>query len=581
MPPAHAGNRTHFLSHGPSVSALGRGETAGARFTDTGSVFYNPALLGSVSEAVAGCAHFPLVEGSQYNFASVMTPVSDVCSFGFSVVNLRSGEIELRQNIGDTPQAASTMQTASLLTFATRPPFLHGLSFGLTLKYLDIDLAVHRGAATGLDAGFACDIAGPPLIQGSEFSLGASVANAVEPSLTLSRIEDRYPRAYRASAAFCMPTLYHLTGFDTITAYSDLLSCDGVTDIAAGLEYTFLHRTSLRGGYYSGHWTAGAGLRFGPAQIDYAADLSPFDQLHRFGLTWYWERSAGRSRDDSLMDEARRQMAESRKLDRARNKLAHPLFKAALKEYRKHRYLNATGQFRDIMLRYPEYDAARVYHARIVAEMTETAQLTDDTATLEEISYARAYQYYQAQKLTETLTEWEKTLQLNPNRIELIEYINALRDNLKDQKKREHESELDRQAAAMYADGQALSERKKLVASIKQMEVLIAFCSQEPFTGSFDWASRAREHIARMVKELSQSVAVPKKPEPHEQPKSPEADTIDTAGATARYSEGLVLYAQGKLADAARIWEIALRLDPGHLKARKALDKVREELSKQ
>ena len=54
---------------------------------------------------------------------------------------------------------------------------------------------------------------------------------------------------------------------------------------------------------------------------------------------------------------------------------------------------------------------------------------------------------------------------------------------------------------------------------------------------------------------------------------------IDTAGADRKYTEGLVLYAQGKIADAVKTWEVAVRLYPGHEKARKALAKAQEELT--
>lgn len=575
------GHRAYFLSHGPSVAALGRGETAGARFSDSGCAFYNPALLAVISGPAAGCSYFPLEDGSQYNFASLLLPVSRAYRIGYSVVNLRSGNIELRQNINDSPQIATSMQTASLLSIAARPSFLHGVSLGMNLKYIDNDLAVKRAAATGIDAGIAGKFTWPPAVPGTEVSLGASISNAIEPTFTLAQVAERYPRMYRCSAAVCMPTMYRLTGSDSVAAYADLLSGDGSTTLFTGVEYAFLNRFCVRGGYYDEHYTLGAGGRFASLQIDYAADFSSFSQLHRFGLTWYWEPSKhGSLNDRALMDEARRQMNAARKLDRARNRAVRPLYKAAMKEYRNGRFLNATALFSDIILRYPEYEAARLYHGRIAHEMAATAEQNDSSADLEEVSYARGFIAYQGQKYPDALTEWDKTLQMNPNRTELNSYISSVRKRLDDQKRQAKEFQFDRTAAAMYGDGIARGAERKWVASIKQMESLIAFCSGNDFPEALRWTTRAREHISLMLKELCRTMAPQKKPMNDERLNAPDPESIDAAGADKRYNEGLVLYAQGKRADAARLWEIALRLDPDHAKARKALDKVREELSK-
>jgi tetratricopeptide (TPR) repeat protein len=49
----------------------------------------------------------------------------------------------------------------------------------------------------------------------------------------------------------------------------------------------------------------------------------------------------------------------------------------------------------------------------------------------------------------------------------------------------------------------------------------------------------------------------------------------DESGANKQYNEGLVMYAQGKYYDAERLWELSLRLNPNHKKARIALHKLR------
>jgi len=48
---------------------------------------------------------------------------------------------------------------------------------------------------------------------------------------------------------------------------------------------------------------------------------------------------------------------------------------------------------------------------------------------------------------------------------------------------------------------------------------------------------------------------------------------IRHAGAEKKYKEGLVQYANGKIFDAINLWEIALRMNPGHEKANNIIRK--------
>jgi tetratricopeptide (TPR) repeat protein len=53
----------------------------------------------------------------------------------------------------------------------------------------------------------------------------------------------------------------------------------------------------------------------------------------------------------------------------------------------------------------------------------------------------------------------------------------------------------------------------------------------------------------------------------------------DPKAAQRHYETGLVAYAAGRLDDAVREWNLAVRMNPGHVKASNALSKVQKELA--
>jgi len=142
--------------------------------------------------------------------------------------------------------------------------------------------------------------------------------------------------------------------------------------------------------------------------------------------------------------------------------------------------------------------------------------------------------------------------------------------------RQEREKRLQGEAEEMFALGVAEYKNKNWVGCIKKMENLEELCRKEPFASSVEWAHQAQEYITMSVEQLSRTVErKQKKTAAAATENEPETET-DTEGAEKRYKEGLVFYAQGKLFDATRSWEIALRLNPNHEKARKALERVKK-----
>ena len=83
------------------------------------------------------------------------------------------------------------------------------------------------------------------------------------------------------------------------------------------------------------------------------------------------------------------------------------------------------------------------------------------------------------------------------------------------------------------------------------------------------------------LEELEKTVEKPKAPEEKKTEKTDTPPVVDKEEAEKRYTKGLVAYAHGRIRDAIRIWELTLRLDPGHKRAKKAKETAEAELKKE
>ena len=55
-------------------------------------------------------------------------------------------------------------------------------------------------------------------------------------------------------------------------------------------------------------------------------------------------------------------------------------------------------------------------------------------------------------------------------------------------------------------------------------------------------------------------------------------DVIDENASSNAYTDGLIAYSQGRIADAEKAWELAVRYNPKNEKARIALERVKREI---
>jgi tetratricopeptide (TPR) repeat protein len=582
-----AGIRENFLSHGPSVSAYGRGETGNSLFEDNSSVYYNPSLLAEANSNGMVLSEHTLDSGFTYNYAGVNGLLNNQKgAIGLTIINLKSGDAEARQNINDDPATFSTNQLAYYFTYAKHIEKLFGMNLGVSAKYIYYDMYKYTGSGLGADIGLSKEFAGPIVFGNtSSMAAGVSVLNVVQPSVTLISAADNLGAIYRFGGAIFLPVFYRAVTHDIVSLFVDANLQENMLTPSFGAEYAFADKYILRAGYFAENPTVGAGFKLKGFKVDYAIDFGDLAIVNRFLVEYRWtcvktkveavKSVKAAPADNSLMQEAqlalKNNQIDTDKLDA----IVDPLFNQALKNYKNDCYLLAADEFRDIMLNYQQYGNAGHYYQIITDKMNDDSKFTLD-ADFEKVSYAKGYVDYRGQKYNDAENEWEKVLQMNPNRDELTQYDSKVKEYLKNIERIKKEKEIEARVSALFDEGKANFDSGKWIACIKTMEKAQAICKNEPFTSSFEWNTKAQGCIDNSIIELSKiAFAKPAKKAKEEKQIEPE---IDALGADKKYNEGLVLYAQGKIEDAIRMWEIAVRLNPGHAKAGIAIEKAKEEL---
>ena len=116
-----------------------------------------------------------------------------------------------------------------------------------------------------------------------------------------------------------------------------------------------------------------------------------------------------------------------------------------------------------------------------------------------------------------------------------------------------------------------LFKNKQWISCIKKMESLQSFVKNSKYTTSFNYYSSAKQYIDKSVEELSKTIKKQPVKETVVEQEPKEEVVIDEKLADAKYREGLILYARGKYFEAEKMFELTLRLNPNHQKAKKAL----------
>jgi len=298
-----------------------------------------------------------------------------------------------------------------------------------------------------------------------------------------------------------------------------------------------------------------------------------------------------KSADKILEPEKKRIEAERKKIMAeykkymAKRKVESPdtIYSSIVSNYNKKRYIKSYEGIKKLSTISPGYKNISFYETNITNEMKELAS-NDTYPDAEALSYAKGFNFYFFKSdLENTAREWEKVITLNPKRTEVAEYLKTIKEQLANLERTRRIAELTKLLEGYYNSGENEFTNKRYVQSIKEWEKIVETVKKEKdFPDGTQWETKARDAINRALEEIDKMAkAKPAAPTPKPATKpaeAPKPEVVDEAAANRYYQEGLVSYAQGRLRDAIRSWDLALRMNPNHERARKAKEKAEAEL---
>ncbi len=319
-----------FLAIGPGARAAALGGAFTGLADDSSAIYYNPAGLAGQRGALM-LEHVPINEsgtGLSFNdgrldFAGIHYP-SSFGTFGFGAVQFAMGKIEGRQSLSDTATDFNATQTAAFLPYAVA---FGGLSLGVTGKSVTYSLGSYHGTGYGADLGAKATLFRGDSMLGRETRVNAGLAirNALAPTLRLYQDPVALERTVAAGlAATALVRESYDSGenrviYDRFAVDFDLVrgNLDMPLSPAAGLEYAYLDRFAIRGGYSSlGNITMGFGLGGSDStfRFDYAADIVALAPQHRFTVSWVFTAPAARVESGVRFSSFRRAQLDQERL---------------------------------------------------------------------------------------------------------------------------------------------------------------------------------------------------------------------------------------------------------------------------
>jgi len=278
----------------------------------------------------------------------------------------------------------------------------------------------------------------------------------------------------------------------------------------------------------------------------------------------------------AILEKARKALAEQK----VTGSNISQIYRQALKEMNQNYYLKASRDFQLVIDYDPNYENARVHLNSIQKKMEETA-LQEAMSDAEQLAYAKGFVAYQKQKWREAANQWEKIISLNPRQKEVAEYLKIVQDKLQELALQAHYQELEEEFNRIFNTGQKNYESKKYVQAIQEWEKITEKLKTENPPTKQQWQEKVSQAIELALNEIKKLQAAQQPRTPTTKPKEEPKIEIDEDGSNKHYTEGLIAYAQGRLRDAIREWEMALRLNPNNEKGAKAREKAEKELKAQ
>lgn len=556
-----------FLDFAASARSMGMGRAHVGVADDADAIYWNPSGLAQIQRKDIVASYSSLYEQTSYGVFNYAQPTVDLGTFGFGLVNLRSTNFEKRDAGGLQGGSFNTAEMAFLLS--------HGMelnsrwSVGSTLKVIREEVDAFSGTGIGLDGGMMLRLS-------PSFQMGLTFRNVLAPKITLRHEADRYPFDARLGLKWqALKKLMVAVDLDKTTGRS-------IKPYVGG-EWSLSNLIAVRAGLSETELTTGLGFKFKDWGLDYAfgfqdaaSGLKDLGSSHRFGfhvnfgkkvfeqeasLRWrkkgqVYLASLGEKMDHPDQpneQEISRLIADTRRVIHLQGYLK------AADLYAAQGYVSYfDGEFERSVQSLGESLALDPQNTSLAAHLEKArAQLTEErTREIVVLELKRVKELYTKADWRGTAKSCEKILSFQPDNIEANTYLEDAKNRINEPIQREMKI-----AKLKFDRGEYLDAIKSFQ-KVKEME---------------PENKEAGEYIARSIAALEKQASLQEEAGTNQVRPVYEMER-NSAQSRAFYSKGLSLYSQGKLREAAAVWEQAIRNDSSNTLARNAYNRAQIEL---
>lgn len=275
-----AGRETPFVSVGAGARSIGMGGGLTSLVADASAIHYNPAGLASLQFQEIAFMHSLLLEGSTYDFASWVYPITENHGFGGGVMRVGTDDIIRRVDFADRGRF-DYAYTQLMLAYGRNVG--DWAAAGVALKIVNLSIDHNSDFGVGLDFGFEARVY-------KNLHLGMVARDILQPELLLETVSEKTPMAVTGGLSLrdlVLSEQARLAVTFDVEKYDDR-----EVRIQAGTELLFHDRFALRLGYGRDDIAFGVGLKSGMLKIDYAYKLVDYvSDLHHLSVSFLLGKS--------------------------------------------------------------------------------------------------------------------------------------------------------------------------------------------------------------------------------------------------------------------------------------------------
>ena len=255
----------NFQNFGAGARSMGMGRCGVGLADDASAPYYNPAGLTQLKPQEVLFMHSALFAGTSFDYISYVLPTSRSVSFALSLMQVRTGGIENRDENNVLLNEFSEAETSGMLSYSVN--LIYFLSFGINYKILHHSIAHWSSIGQSFDIGFL-------FFPERSFSAGFTFNNLLKPSFTFISEAEEYPLCFKAGVN--CKTLDNNLIFVSDLSWQE--NCK--LQLNAGLEYKINNLLRLRLGADYNYFSYGVGFSFPVSKYNLRIDYA-FQQHHQ------------------------------------------------------------------------------------------------------------------------------------------------------------------------------------------------------------------------------------------------------------------------------------------------------------